>query len=130
MTWENSAITITTLLPLAGALVILVVPKEHDRLIRGLGIVVTGAALILAIAIATGFDYGASGLQYELNVPWIEAIGARYHVGIDGMSMPLYVLTFLLTFLCAIYTWRYVPPPGRTKAFIALMLLLETGMAG
>ena len=46
------------------------------------------------------------------------------------MSMPLYVLTFLLSFLCAIYTWRYVPPPGRTKAFLALMLLLETGMAG
>ena len=44
--------------------------------------------------------------------------------------MPLYVLTFLLSFLCAIYTWRYVPDPGRTKAFLALMLLLETGMAG
>ena len=44
--------------------------------------------------------------------------------------LPLYVLTFLLSFLCAIYTWRYVPNPGRTKAFLALMLLLETGMAG
>jgi NADH-quinone oxidoreductase subunit M len=65
-----------------------------------------------------------------LDVRWIDAIGARYHVGIDGISMPLYVLTFLLSFLCAIYTWRYVPSPGRTKAFVALMLLLETGMAG
>jgi NADH-quinone oxidoreductase subunit M len=44
--------------------------------------------------------------------------------------MPLYVLTFLLSFLCAIYTWRFVPDPGKTKAFLALMLLLETGMAG
>jgi NADH-quinone oxidoreductase subunit M len=44
--------------------------------------------------------------------------------------MPLYVLTFLLSFLCAVYTWRFVPDPGRTKAFLALMLLLETGMAG
>jgi NADH-quinone oxidoreductase subunit M len=130
MTWENSAITITTLLPLVGALVIVLVPKDRDRLIRGLGIVVTGAALILAAAIALGFDYGADGLQYVLDVRWIDAIGARYHVGIDGMSMPLYVLTYLLTFLCAIYTWRYVPSPGRTKAFVALMLLLETGMAG
>ena len=40
------------------------------------------------------------------------------------------MLTFLLSFLCAIYTWRFVPEPGRTKAFLALMLLLETGMAG
>jgi NADH-quinone oxidoreductase subunit M len=130
MSWEESAITITTLLPIAGALVIVFVPKERDRLIRGLGIAVTGAALILAIAIAIGFDYGHGGLQYTLDVSWIPAIGARYHVAIDGISMPLYVLTFALSFLCAIYTWRYVPEPGRTKAFIALMLLLETGMAG
>ena len=131
MTWENSAITITTLLPILGALVIVVMPSSKDRLIRALGIAFTGGALVLAIAIAIGFDYGAKeGLQFTLDANWIEAIGARYHVGIDGISMPLYVLTFLLSFLCAIYTWHYVPDPGRTKAFLALMLLLETGMAG
>jgi NADH-quinone oxidoreductase subunit M len=130
MTWESSAITITTLLPILGALVILLVPKDRDRMVRGLGILFTGAALVLSIAIAIGFDYGTDGLQYELDVNWISAIGARYHVGIDGISMPLYVLTFLLSFLCAVYTWRFVPEPGRTKAFLALMLLLETGMAG
>src|ERR671923_1041875 len=130
MTWENSAITIATLLPIAGALVILFVPRDREQLIRGLGILFTGAALVVAVSIAIGFDYGTSGLQDELDVNWISAIGARYHVGIDGISMPLYVLTFLLSFLCAIYTWRFVPEPGRTKAFLALMLLLETGMAG
>ncbi len=130
MTWQNSAITITTLLPIVGALVIVLVPKDKDRLVRGLGILVTGAALVLAVAIAIGFDYGRGGLQFEFNVGWISAIGAHYHVGIDGISLPLYVLTFLLSFLCAIYTWRFVPEPGHTKAFIALMLLLETGMAG
>ena len=130
MTWENSAITIATLLPIAGALVIILVPRDRERLVRGLGIVFTGAALVVAVAIAIGFDYGTGGLQYELDVNWISAIGARYHVGIDGISLPLYVLTFLLSFLCAIYTWRFVPDPGRTKAFLALMLLLETGMAG
>jgi NADH-quinone oxidoreductase subunit M len=92
--------------------------------------VFTGAALALAIAITFTFDYGASGLQFQLNTKWIPAINARYHVGIDGISLPQYVLTFVLSFLCAIYTWRYVPAPGRTKAFLALMLLLETGMAG
>ncbi|MDP9330106.1 MAG: NADH-quinone oxidoreductase subunit M [Actinomycetota bacterium] len=131
MTWQNSAITIATLLPILGALVIVFMPKEKELLIRGLGIVFTGAALVVAIAIAIGFDYGPhDGLQFQLDVSWITALGARYHVGIDGISLPLYVLTFLLSFLCAIYTWRYVPSPGRTKAFLALMLLLETGMAG
>ena len=92
--WDESAITITTLLPVAGALVIIMVPKEKDRLVRALGILFTGAALVLAVAIAIGFDYGKGGLQYVLDVSWISAIGARYHVGIDGLSMPLYVLTF------------------------------------
>jgi NADH-quinone oxidoreductase subunit M len=128
--WDKTAITVTTLLPVAGALVIILVPKEKDRLVRALGILFTGAALVLAVAIAIGFDYGKDGLQYVLDTSWISAIGARYHVGIDGISMPLYVLTFALSFLCAIYTWRFVPEPGRTKAFLALMLLLETGMAG
>ncbi len=130
MTWQNSAITITTLLPILGAVVIILMPKEKDRAIRGVGILVTGAALILSIAIVIGFDYGRPGLQYVLDISWIPTIGARYIVGIDGISLPLYVLTFLLSFLCAIYTWRYVPDAGRTKAFLALMLLLETGMAG
>jgi NADH-quinone oxidoreductase subunit M len=130
MTWENSAITIATLLPIAGALVILLVPRERERLVRGLGIVFTGAALVVAVALAIGFDYGTGGLQFELDVDWISGVGVRYHVGVDGISLPLYVLTFLLSFLCAIYTWRFVPDPGQTKAFLALMLLLETGMAG
>jgi NADH-quinone oxidoreductase subunit M len=70
------------------------------------------------------------GLQFEVNTEWIPVIGARYHVGIDGISLPLYVLTLALSFLCAIYSYRFVPSPGRTKSFLALQLLLETGMAG
>ncbi len=130
MTWQNSAITITTFLPILGAVVILFMPKEKDKAVRGLAIVFTGAALVFAVAMALGFEHGKDGLQYVLDVKWIPVIGARYHVGIDGISLPLYVLTFLLSFLCAIYSWRYVPEAGRTKAFLALMLLLETGMAG
>jgi NADH-quinone oxidoreductase subunit M len=131
MTWENSAITIATFLPIAGALVIALVPRDKEKVVRALGIVFTGAAFVVAVAIAAGFDYGAGGgLQFEMNTNWISAIGARYHVGIDGISLPLYVLTFVLSFLCAIYTWRFVPSPGKTKAFLALILILETGMAG
>ncbi len=129
--WQNWAITIATFLPLVGAAVIALVPKEQDRLVRNLGVLFTGAALAVAISIAAGFDYHTSGmLQYQVNEPWIPVINARYHVGIDGISLPLYLLTFALSFLCAIYTWKFVPSPGRTKAFLCLQLLLETGMAG
>src|SRR6266508_5139266 len=129
--WEQSAITLATFLPAAGAVVIALVPGDRDRFVRSLGIVFTGAALVVGIVMLFGFDYGArDGLQFELNASWISAISARYHVGIDGISLPLFELTMLLTFLCALYTYRILPSPGRPKAFLALMLLLETGMAG
>ncbi len=129
--WEDWAISIATFLPLVGAFVIAFTPRERDRLVRSLGVLFTAAALIVGIVIAIGFDYGAGrGLQFEVNTEWIPVIGARYHVGIDGISLPLYVLTLALSFLCAIYSYRFVPSPGRTKSFLALQLLLETGMAG
>src|SRR6476469_5884254 len=130
-TWQQWAITITTFLPIAGAIVVLLVPSSKDKMIRGLGVVTTALGFACSIAIAFGFDYSRSAeLQFVKDVSWIPVIGARYHVGIDGISMPLYVLTYLLGLLCAIYTARYVPQPGRTKAFVALTLLLITGMAG
>src|SRR5881396_2484723 len=129
--WENWAISIATFLPLVGALVIAFTPRERDRLVRSLGVLITAGALIAGVVMALGFDYGAGhGLQFEVNARWIPVIGARYHVGIDGISLPLYVLTLALSFLCAIYSYRFVPSPGRTKSFLALQLLLETGMAG
>jgi NADH-quinone oxidoreductase subunit M len=131
MSWEQSAITLAVFLPALGAGVIAFMPRDRDRLIRQLGIWFTGAALVAGLLMLFGFDFtGHQGLQFELNVSWISAIQARYHVGVDGISLPLFELTLLLSFLCAIYTWRFMPEPGRPRAFLALMLLLETGMAG
>jgi len=129
--WEKSAVTLAVFLPALGAVVIAMVPKEQDRLIRTLGILFSGAALVVGIVMLFGFNYGAQdGLQFELKASWISTIDANYHVGIDGISLPLFELTLLLSFLCAVYTYRILPPPGRPKAFLALVLLLETGMAG
>jgi NADH-quinone oxidoreductase subunit M len=129
--WEKWAVTLAVFLPTLGALVIVLIPGTMDRLIRGLGILFSGAALVVGVIMLLGFQYGAhDGLQFEQNASWISTISARYHVGIDGISLPLFELTLLLSFLCAVYTWRILPPPGRPKAFLALMLLLETGMAG
>jgi NADH-quinone oxidoreductase subunit M len=129
--WEKSAVTLATFIPAAGAIVIVLVPSRADRLIRALGIAFTGAALVVGIVMLFGFNYGAHpGLQFELDANWISTIHARYHVGIDGISLPLLELSLLLCFLCAVYTYRILPSPGRPKAFLALVLLLETGMNG
>ena len=129
--WEKSAVTLAVLLPTAGTVVIALVPRAMDRLVRTLGILFSGAALGVGIAVLFGFHYGAHpGLQFELNASWISTIHARYHVGLDGISLPLFELTLLLSFLCAVYTYRFLPAPGRPKGFLGLVLLLETGMAG
>jgi NADH-quinone oxidoreductase subunit M len=129
--WDKTAITLATFLPALGAVVVSLVPSSRDRLIRALGILFTGAALVVGIVMLFGFDFGAhQGLQFQLDASWIPAVSAHYHVGVDGISLPLFELTLLLSFLCAIYTWKVLPSPGRPKAFLALVMLLETGMAG
>src|SRR5438093_260153 len=128
--WDKTAITLAVFLPAFGAIVNAFVPSRMDRLVRGLGMVFSGAALLVGIIMLFGFDFGTHGLQFELKASWISAISANYHVGIDGISLPLFELTLLLSFLCTVYTWRILPPPGRPKGFLALVLLLETGMAG
>jgi NADH-quinone oxidoreductase subunit M len=138
MTWfDDWAISLAVFLPVLGAVVVALVPKDRDRAVRGLFLLFTGLPLLVATIMLFRFDYGAGGafgqhgtLQFEVNARWIQALGARYHIGLDGISLPLFYLSFLLTFLCAIYTLKWLPEPGRPKAFVALVLLLLTGMAG
>jgi NADH-quinone oxidoreductase subunit M len=140
MTFDDWAITLAVFLPTVGALVVAVLPRDRDRLVRGMGILFSGVPLAVGIVILFGFDFGTSGafgaagardaLQFGVDLPWISAIDARYFVGLDGVSLPLFELTLLLSFLSMLYTWRYLPEPGRPKGFVALLLLLETGMAG
>jgi NADH-quinone oxidoreductase subunit M len=140
MTFDDWAISLAVFIPLAGALVVVVVPRDRDRLIRALGIVFTAIPLAIGVLMLFGFDFGAPGafgtaeardaLQFRVDIPWISVIDARYFVGMDGVSLPLFELTLLLGFLCMIYTWRYLPEPGRPKGFVALLLLLQTGMSG
>ena len=140
MIFEDWAVSLAVFIPLVGALVIALVPRDRDRLVRALGIVFTAIPLAIGIGILVGFDFGAPGafgaadagnaLQYSVNIPWISALDARYFVGLDGVSLPLFELTLLLSFLCMVYTWRFLPEPGRPKGFVALLLILETGMAG
>jgi NADH-quinone oxidoreductase subunit M len=118
-------------LPLVGAALMLFIPSSADRTIRRFAVVVTGVAFALVTVLTASFDYGRSGeLQFVTDVAWIEAINARFHLAIDGISIPLFFLSYLLPFLCAIYTTKHLPEPGKPKAFLSLMLLLQTGMAG
>src|SRR6056297_904129 len=125
------ALVVALFLPLAGAGVLSLMPASMDREIRRAAVAITAVGFALVAAIAASFDFARAGdLQFTIDVPWITAIDARYAIGIDGISLPLFFLTYLLTLLCAIYTTKILPSPGKPKAFLALMLMLQTGMAG
>ncbi len=133
MEWFDTGwgLSLATLLPVVGVFVLFFVPNANERLIKLVGTVFAGLTFIATALLALRFDYGRSGeIQLGTDLEWISQIGARYHIGVDGMSLPLLVLSGLVTFLCCIYLWFHVPDPGKPKAFFALTLLLETGMNG
>ncbi|MGW0865512.1 complex I subunit 4 family protein [Streptomyces sp. NPDC002611] len=110
--------------------------KSPEQAVLRHGVTVTGAVLIAAIVLALGFDHDQpSKMQASTDISWIPALDVRIHLGIDGISLPLLVLSALLTFLCALYSYfkqqhqRLTPrAEGPTpKAFVALLLVLESG---
>src|SRR5262245_59569804 len=124
-------LTIMVFLPLAGALVMLLIPRTEEQIHRTLALVVTLATAGIGAAVLADFNYGASEtLQFVVNKPWIDVINARYAIGIDGLSVPLIGLTLLIMPLCVIYSWNHFPEPRNPKAFLILLLVLHTGMLG
>lgn len=102
--------------------------KSPDQAVLRHGVVVTGAILIAAIVLALGFDHDQpSKMQATTDISWIPALDVRIHLGIDGISLPLLVLTALLTFLCALYSYFKMPSGPSPQAFVALILVLESG---
>jgi NADH-quinone oxidoreductase subunit M len=133
MEWfDDWGVSLATFLPVVGAIVLLFLPGARQRVVLASGTGFAGLALIVGAIVALRFDYGAAGdvIQFETNTQWIPQIDAYYHVGLDGVSLPLFLLSLLVSFLCLVYTWWHVPEPGKIKAFVALVLLLETGMTG
>ncbi|MEU3497722.1 NADH-quinone oxidoreductase subunit M [Kitasatospora cineracea] len=123
----NAVLIALLALPLLGAALTLA-PIGDKQALR-LGTTVTGGTLLLAVALAAGFDHGDPGrMQAVTDVSWIPALDVRLHLGTDGISLPLLVLTALLTFLCALYSVKKLPAGPGGRAFTGLLLLLETGM--
>jgi len=115
--------------PLLGCLVLALLPGLGRRGALGVGLVATGLTFGLSLTLLARFDYGGpSTPQYAVDTSWIASIGARFHLGVDGISLPLVMLTTLLTLACAVYSLRSSTPQPR--ALMALMLLLEVGMLG
>jgi NADH-quinone oxidoreductase subunit M len=123
-------LTTIIFLPALGALLIAFVPKLSSRGIKWLAAVFTFIPLALSIYLFVIFDRsaGMAGvMQFEENVSWISAIGANYHLGVDGLSLPLMLLMAFLGFLVVLISWKI---DLRPREYFAWLLLLETSILG
>jgi len=124
-------LTAITFVPLVGALVMMAIPRDSEAAHKLISLGASLLALVFGIVLLFDFDYGSAGtLQFVTDEKWIEVINSRYILGLDGMSLPLMALTILVMPLVFIYSWNHIPEPGNGKAFLILMLILETGMIG
>src|SRR4030081_3398260 len=101
-------LTLAVFLPIVGAALIAFTPKEQERTIQFLSLAFTFLPLVVGVLLLRVYHIGMPGMQLETNRTWIPSIGANYHVGIDGISLPLLELTLLVTFLCAIYSLKWL----------------------
>ena len=128
---DSWILTAVTFVPLAGALLMMLIPQDNEETHKQIALVTSLIALGLGVAMLLDFNYDNAGaLQWFVDEPWIEVIGAGYTLGVDGMSLPLIALTVFVMPLVFIYSWNHIPSPGNPKSFLILMLILETGMIG
>src|ERR1700737_1465780 len=117
-------------LPGVGMLAVVAAPKADETLQKAIALVTTIATFGVTIALAVSFNYEKRGRQPGPDKSWIDVINSRFHIGLDGISLPMLILSAFITMLCVIYSWDHFPEPHNPKAFLGLILLLEIGMNG
>ncbi|GAA0717882.1 NADH-quinone oxidoreductase subunit M [Dactylosporangium roseum] len=122
------------LLPAVGALLAAGLPERLDRAGRIAGTAFAAATFGVVLAMLAPVRNPGTGARInpwsEIDVPWAPTLSLRFHIGVDGISYPLVLLTSLLTVLCCAYCLWKVPEPGRGRLLVALLLVLEIGIVG
>src|SRR5256712_8726831 len=121
-------VSVVTFLPGAAGLALLFVPRRSVGVLRVASLAITVVTFVLSLPLYFGFDGDITGYQFEENRPWMPTLGAAYHVGIDGISLLLVLLTTFRMPLALASAWGVIE--DRLKEFMATMLILETGMLG
>jgi len=119
-----------TLLPLFGAGLVMLVPREEEAIHRGLGMLTALATFAISLLILPDFDASKTGFQLEVDKLWIAPLGIRFHLGIDGISLWLVLLTTFLMPLTLLSPQAIGIRNVRVREFTVAMLILETGMVG
>ncbi len=122
----NHLLTFILFTPLVAALLVFLFGTTTKRA-KWIAFAVSLIPLVLSVFALLGFDWTNSQLQFSVLIPWIQDFGISYYLGIDGLSMPLVMLTTLLTTLTTLFSFDV---DHKTKTYFTLLMLLETGVLG
>jgi len=124
---SNHILTLILFLPVLAAVVVLCLPKDNLKAIRWTALGASLIPFVLTIILWAQFKPGQPGYQFEQQYAWYSAIHSTFHLGVDGLSLTMVLLTTLLTPLALLASFSIT---DRVKAYMSLFLLLETGMLG
>ncbi|UCD94424.1 MAG: Fe-S-binding domain-containing protein, partial [Candidatus Zixiibacteriota bacterium] len=125
---ENQILTLVTFFPLVGAVLLLFVPRTQHDSVKSIALIIAFITFLFSVWMYAMFDPVANGMQFEINIPWISGFGINYHLGIDGISLLLIMLTTVLSTIVMLSSWKAIKTG--VKGYYISMLLLETGMLG
>ena len=117
-------------LPIAGAILIAFIPDLSQRMVRWIAVVFTSVPLLLSLIVFAGFERSSAAvgaIQFEEKVSWIPTINANYHLGVDGLNLPLVVLMAFLGFMVVLISWKI---DLRVREYFAWLLILEASILG
>lgn len=125
--FANHLLTFILFSPVLAAVVLLLLPQDQDDLTRWAAFVLSFIPFVLSLILWFNFDPSQAGFQFEEKTVWYEALGSSYHLGVDGISLTMVLLTTLLTPLAILASFSI---KDRVKSYMVLFLFLETGMLG
>ena len=114
-------------LPIIGMVAIAFIPRDKEDVIKITAAVATGLQLLLTLVLWQNFDAGNGGMQFMERAEWIPSFNITYILGVDGLSLPMAILTALLCFIGVFVSWNI---NKAVKGYFALFLLLDTGIMG
>jgi NADH-quinone oxidoreductase subunit M len=124
---NDALLTALVFLPVAGAILVALVPREAVRVHKLLGLGMALVVFLVSLVLVRDF-LPQAGMQFEVVRSWLPSLGISYHVGVDGISMWLVILTTFLTPIALLGSWSSIT--DRVREFNVFMLLLEAGMIG
>ncbi len=115
-------------LPVLGGLLVAFSGDKAPNISRWLALVVAVLTFLLSLLLYTGFEMNTAAMQFQENIPWIESFQVNYHLGVDGISMPLIILTTFITILVIIAGWQVIQ--YKPSQYMAAFLIMEGVMVG